>query len=1083
MSADLSRVRFDPLRDFSQVLLQQGRVLLDGDYNEFVALVDRRIRAETVDLTSFGPDPDKAGESWVPRQTADGFKVTATAGALDIGRGRMYVDGILAENHGVLPLDYDALLEESTGSADTPYLDQPYWPTPDAVPTGGTHLAYLDVWQREVTHVEAPDLVEVAVGVDTTTRIQTAWQVRLLQNVGAITTTTDDVDIPGWSELIRPSSGRLTVDTVAVDAEDDPCALPPTGGYRGLENQTYRVEIHTGGAPGTATFKWSKENASVVQPVVEMLDPTTLRLSSVGRDDVLRISTNDWVEIIDDHYELGLTPGIIRKVVVDDASRTITFTGALPADLQPVDADDAAARHLRVRRWDQAGLVRSGAGATIDDLDKPTSTGLITVPVGAATQIVLDAGIVVSFSLAETDGTFHDGDFWIFAARTTDTSVELLTAAPPLGVHHHYARLAIIDLPDTETDCRRLWPPVSTGDGASCDCTVCVDPESHASGALTLQAAIDSVKEVGGTVCLHAGVYDVGPGVDIDNARSVRIHGQGMATVLVSRAEAIRINRSVGIGLDHLSVISGVAAAEAILVNSAVRSSFEDLVVLALGNADQRGAAVRLTGLALDLSFRHNLLLGAAGITAGRPHPDDQPVPGIFGGVLRLTDNLVAGRSGIDLGEFSAFVESVIVDSNDILAADGVGVRANGALGPAAAVTVERNTIWTDGTGIVVGGVANVAGNTVVGLDPKVVQGDPPVGSEGIVVETRFPGWARQVEIDGNRIERRGGAAIALRSEVVRWVVQNNDIATAGAGITIEGKGRADFSVAVDRNRIADIQPVDPAMGDFTAVVGISVLNTDQASVTNNSVSQIGFRSGVGPMRAGISVHGVRIAHVSANMVDGVGTANGVGLGIVVTGHFGQTTVTENWVSNGFVANPENTAWIAVAVQPPFGLSIAGQGGIAPPAIVPLGFQKGAVSFGEQMVIFSGKWAFLTGGFPNDHVTYSTNSTRSSGNSPGVILRTRGDVIAVGNQLFDESIFERPNAVGFEIASRTATLTSNRVRGRGTSILLKDPSQGGMGDGDFMALGNITAGGIDYASPGQGVGTELEALNRIVPGE
>ncbi len=60
----------------------------------------------------------------------------------------------------------------------------------------------------------------------------------------------------------------------------------------------------------------------------------------------------------------------MRKVTVDDAERTITFTGALPADLQPADADDAAARHLRVRRWDQSGVVKSGAGADA----RPTST-------------------------------------------------------------------------------------------------------------------------------------------------------------------------------------------------------------------------------------------------------------------------------------------------------------------------------------------------------------------------------------------------------------------------------------------------------------------------------------------------------------------------------------------------------------------------------------------------------------------------------------------------------------------------------------------------------------------------------------
>ena len=78
MSADLSRVRFDPLLDFSGVILQQGRLLLDGDFNELAAILDRRLRAETVDLTSFGPDPDHAGSSWVPRQTPDGFRISVS---------------------------------------------------------------------------------------------------------------------------------------------------------------------------------------------------------------------------------------------------------------------------------------------------------------------------------------------------------------------------------------------------------------------------------------------------------------------------------------------------------------------------------------------------------------------------------------------------------------------------------------------------------------------------------------------------------------------------------------------------------------------------------------------------------------------------------------------------------------------------------------------------------------------------------------------------------------------------------------------------------------------------------------------
>src|SRR5580765_7560322 len=345
MGADVSRVRFDPLRDFAGVVLQQGRLLLDGDFNEYVALLDRRLRAETCDLTSFGPDPDHAGVSWVPRQTPDGFRVTAAGGKLTIGRGRMYVDGLLAENHGKNVTGFDPLLSERTGTADLDYTEQPYWPKPDALPGAGTHLAFLDVWEREVTYLEDPDLVEIAVGVDTTARTQTAWQVRVLPNIGNATCTSDDSDLPGWLDAIRPSAGRLTTDTIAVAPDDDPCALPPSGGYRGLENQTYRVEVHLGGAPGTATFKWSRDNGSVAIPVVEPVSTTVLRLATVGRDDVLRVSTGDWVEILDDNRELAQKPGEMRKVTVDDAARTITFTGALPSDLQSSSAADAAKRH------------------------------------------------------------------------------------------------------------------------------------------------------------------------------------------------------------------------------------------------------------------------------------------------------------------------------------------------------------------------------------------------------------------------------------------------------------------------------------------------------------------------------------------------------------------------------------------------------------------------------------------------------------------------------------------------------------------------------------------------------------------
>jgi len=91
VSGDYSRYNFDPRRYFTSVLMQQGRVALDSDWNEFSTIIERRLRAETVDII---------GRAVVPKETANGFKITPAVvngkNTLTIGRGRIYVHGLLA---------------------------------------------------------------------------------------------------------------------------------------------------------------------------------------------------------------------------------------------------------------------------------------------------------------------------------------------------------------------------------------------------------------------------------------------------------------------------------------------------------------------------------------------------------------------------------------------------------------------------------------------------------------------------------------------------------------------------------------------------------------------------------------------------------------------------------------------------------------------------------------------------------------------------------------------------------------------------------------------------------------------------
>ncbi len=102
----------------------------------------------------------------------------------------MYVDGLLAENHAnPVATTLDPALAElswtpqpppTTDLAPVDYTAQPYW-AGDPVPTDtGSYLAYLDVWTRAVTWLEDADLVDQAVAVDTTGRLQTVWQVKLI---------------------------------------------------------------------------------------------------------------------------------------------------------------------------------------------------------------------------------------------------------------------------------------------------------------------------------------------------------------------------------------------------------------------------------------------------------------------------------------------------------------------------------------------------------------------------------------------------------------------------------------------------------------------------------------------------------------------------------------------------------------------------------------------------------------------------------------------------------------------------------------------------------------------------------------
>jgi hypothetical protein len=558
VSFDNSRTTFNPFKSYSSVVLPQGRVQLDADWNEFLAEIARRIQAGTLDTM---------GRAVYPITTPNAFYISgsSTPYVVNIGQGRIYIDGILAENHGPAPGLWDPALAELsgapqpapasiTGAPNIPFTSQPYFPGATA-PAAGTFLFYLDVWTREVTWLEDPSIVDPAVGIDTSGRLQTVWQVRWMP-AGSANLASPGTDVtcgtPDSAINWPAASAGLLTNGVVPNTTTGNCCLTPGTGYTGLENQFYRVQIHQGGPVGTATFKWSRENASVATGVTNIATKanaggtqvTVLTVFSLGRDQVLNFNNGDWIELLDDDMELNGqpdpaypsgtpyiygTPGILCQIgSVDPTTNSIYLTTQLSSP--PVAS---ASLHTRIRRWDQSGIVNStdGSGNLTPQPALSLSTGDIEVP-AAGTVLVLENGLTVSFSTA-AGGSFLSGDFWCFSART-DGSYDPLASAPPLGTHHHYTKLSVVTFDGsgkaTNTpDCRLPWPTSTEGD-CGC-CTATVGDKKNSFGAYTsIQQAIDNLPANGGTVCILPGQYY--ESIVIDGLTQVTLEGSGPQTTL-----------------------------------------------------------------------------------------------------------------------------------------------------------------------------------------------------------------------------------------------------------------------------------------------------------------------------------------------------------------------------------------------------------------------------------------------------------------------------------------------------------------------------------------------------------------------
>jgi microcystin-dependent protein len=500
MKGDFSRSTFDRKKHYSRVLMQQGRVHLDADWNEHIDIEAHLRQTRARDMIGLSGAPQAGG----------GFQIAAEGSNLIISPGRIYVDGVLCEN------DVDVL-----------FTDQPDLPKAALPSAPGIYLAYLDAWERHLTALEDERLREVALGgPEAATRTKIVWQVKL-QRVGELNDSLISCsDFESWTpEGIAPT-GTLAAQAATGATPDnnlyraevhDPGASygwPRPGGFTAVDiknsedkrtvtiaqwtvdgcdwqsgqmvelfssrtdkektagilaritavdakKKTLTLDrdlsaIAADDAPRLrriATFKWSRDNGSVVGRIEDIdLNGKVIKISLIGRLTETAFAPGQWVELSDEARALRGEPGVF------------------------VQLKDVQGNELTVMEWPTGSFTLNDLGSrpTVRRWDSPDGTIVIT----AEGYLPLEHGLQVKFS----EGTYRSGDYWTFPARAITRDVEWPRNAsgpvsqPPHGIEHHSCRLALVQIDNNslsvKEDCREVFAPLtgqSTGSGVSRD--------------------------------------------------------------------------------------------------------------------------------------------------------------------------------------------------------------------------------------------------------------------------------------------------------------------------------------------------------------------------------------------------------------------------------------------------------------------------------------------------------------------------------------------------------------------------------------------------------------------------------------
>ena len=566
-NADISRRLNQPRKHYGGARLQQGRPLLDSDFNEGAEAREDQRREAFVDIIGAAGTRDdgfmpalKVGDTVEAKLVRFGASTQAYVLDYPLKSGTMYAGGVLWEQPESEPVVFQReFLQMGAGSAPRAGLGEQ------------RQLSYLRGWEQPVTAVEDGELLEPSLGgADGAARVRRIRRVEVrnvqaadcaaafaevLADLGHGDTATYD---PRTSELRSNARLRMTFQG-GTAGECGPCEPSLEGRYLGGEGHAVRIML-----TGPDRYVWAFDNAAPVYRVrltldggggarVEMLTPPKDAFHFPRQQTVVEFLP--WEALLDNgrpqggkvfgesvknervaaragllaevdapydpsarSFHVRLAPGTAQQIGV---GKGFTESKAQQQAVDNLKSGNAPTQDGFALRWDSQH--------PLDDQLNPTESSPegfvtylymrawhvrragddLTVPTSALRPLGA-TGLVPVFT-----GRGRAGDFWTVTVRPEapdeilPREIMLAGGVPPHGPREVVTRLSLVTwrsltgFTHLVADIEDCRPTLTSLTERGC-CTYDVGPGGDFE---TIQAAVDALPVSGGRLCLRPGVY------------------------------------------------------------------------------------------------------------------------------------------------------------------------------------------------------------------------------------------------------------------------------------------------------------------------------------------------------------------------------------------------------------------------------------------------------------------------------------------------------------------------------------------------------------------------------------------------